>query len=138
MGDPAGLQESRIDLDVGHCSPREPDVQQVELLRQRQAAVVREGQVLASRTLTAQRYAAAMQVRLLRRAGAPSPVDDARTALGLSRDVALTVSQAHVSAIVAARSDLVATLSEQVAEAMAPGLCLRVLAESRTKDASGS
>lgn len=113
-------------------------MQQVELLRQRQAAVVREGQVLASRPLTAQRYAAAMLVRVLRRAGAPSPVDDALAALGLSRDVALTVSQAHVSAIVAARSDLVATLSEQVAEAMAPGLCLRVLAESRTKDASGS
>jgi DNA-binding transcriptional LysR family regulator len=66
-------------------------------------------------------------VAVLRRGGAPSAVDDALAALGLARDVVLTVPQANVSAIIAARSDLVATLSERVAEAMAPGLGMVLL-----------
>jgi len=125
--DPDALRDGRVDLDVGHFRPREPEIEQVELLRQRQVAVVRKGHALAGRPLTARRYASAMHVGVLRRAGAPSPVDDALAALDLRRDLVLKVPQANVSAIIAARSDLVATLSERVAAAMAPGLGLQVL-----------
>lgn len=125
--DPAALRDGRVDLDVGHFRPRDPEVLQHELLRQQQVAVVRRGHALVRGRLTAARYAAAQHVGVLRRPGAPSPVDDALAALGLARDVALSVPQANVSALIAARSDLVATLSERVAEAMAATLGLQVL-----------
>lgn len=125
--DPAALREGRVDLDIGHFRPREPEVQRIELLPQRQVAVVRRGHALSARPLTARRYASALHVAVLRREGAASPVDDALAALGLARDIVLTVPQANVSAIIAARSDLVATLSERVAAAMAATLGLALL-----------
>jgi DNA-binding transcriptional LysR family regulator len=127
LDDPTALREGRVDLDIGYFSPREPEVERVELLRQRQVAVVRRGHQLATRPLTARRYAAAAHVAVQRRRGTPSPVDDALAALGLARDIVLTVPQANVSAIIAARSELVATLSERVAAAMAGGLGLQLL-----------
>ena len=125
--DPAALREGRVDLDIGHFRPREPEVQRIELLPQRQVAVVRRGHALSARPLTARRYASALHVAVLRREGAASPVDDALAALGLARDIVLTVPQANVSAIIAARSDLVATLSERVAAAMSATLGLALL-----------
>lgn len=135
--DPAALREGRVDLDIGHFRPREPEVQRIELLPQRQVAVVRRGHALSARPLTARRYASALHVAVLRREGAASPVDDALAALGLARDIVLTVPQANVSAIIAARSDLVATLSERVAAAMAAtlGLALLPLAFAPAPDA---
>ena len=135
--DPAALREGRVDLDIGHFRPREPEVQRIELLPQRQVAVVRRGHALSARPLTARRYASALHVAVLRREGAASPVDDALAALGLARDIVLTVPQANVSAIIAARSDLVATLSERVAAAMSAtlGLALLPLAFAPAPDA---
>lgn len=135
--DPAALREGRVDLDIGHFRPREPEVQRIELLPQRQVAVVRRGHALSARPLTARRYASALHVAVLRREGAASPVDDALAALDLARDIVLTVPQANVSAIIAARSDLVATLSERVAAAMAAtlGLALLPLAFAPAPDA---
>ena len=135
--DPAALREGRVDLDIGHFRPREPEVQRIELQPQRQVAVVRRGHALSARPLTARRYASALHVAVLRREGAASPVDDALAALGLARDIVLTVPQANVSAIIAARSDLVATLSERVAAAMAAtlGLALLPLAFAPAPDA---
>jgi DNA-binding transcriptional LysR family regulator len=125
--DPDALRDGRVDLDVGHFRPREPEVEQVELLRQRPVAVVRQGHALTRQSLTARRYASALHVGVLRRPGASSPVDDALAALKLKRDVVLQVPQANIAALIAARSDLVATLNERVATAMAPGLGLQVL-----------
>lgn len=134
--DPAALREGRVDLDIGHFRPREPEVQRIELPPQRQVAVVRRGHALSTRPLTARRYASALHVAVLRREGAASPVDDALAARGLARDIVLTVPQANVSAIIAARSDLVATLSERVAAAMSAtlGLALLPLAFAPTPD----
>ncbi|MGE0798250.1 MAG: hypothetical protein AB7O55_08030 [Lautropia sp.] len=84
----------------------------------------RSGRVNPGRPLTARRYAAAVHVDVKRRAGAASPVDATLAALGLRRDVVLTLPQANVAAINAARSDLAATLGERIATAMAAALDL--------------
>lgn len=125
--DPAALREGRVDLDIGHFRPRDPEVQSVELMRQRQVAVVRRGHPLAARAPSARRYAAALHVAVQRRDDSASLVDEALAALGLARQIVLTVPQANVSAIIAARSDLVATLGERIAAAMAPSQGLVVL-----------
>ena len=125
--DPAALREGRVDLDVGHFQPREPEVQHVELLRQRLVAVVRRGHALAARAPSARRYASALHVAVQRRASSAPGVDEALAAQGLARQIVLTVPQANVAALIAARSELVATLGERVAQAMAPSQGLVVL-----------
>ncbi len=127
-GDSAAIREGRVDLDIGHFAPREPEVQVLELLRQKPVAVVRRGHPAAARPLTARRFAAQVHVGVQLRPGARSPVDAALAAQGLARDVVVTVPQANVAALIAARSDLVATLNERVARSMAQSIGLEVLA----------
>ena len=51
----------------------------------------------------------------------------ALAAQGQARQVVLTVPQSNVAALAAARSDLVATLTERMARAVAPAMGLLVL-----------
>lgn len=123
----AALRDGGLDLDIGHFRPREPEVKMLNLLRQRPVALVRQGHPLASRPVTAKRYAGQLHVDVQRRSATPSPVDDALAGLGLARNVVLTVPQSNVAALVASRSELVATLSERTARAVAPAMGLQVL-----------
>jgi DNA-binding transcriptional LysR family regulator len=125
--DAGALRDGRVDLDIGTFRPREPEIEVVDLFPQALIAVVRAGHPFAARPATARRYAAQAHVDVQRRAGAPSAVDDALAALGLARRVVLTVAHASAAPVVASRGDLVATLSERLARAMAPGLGLVVV-----------
>jgi DNA-binding transcriptional LysR family regulator len=125
--DAGALRDGRVDLDIGTFRPRDPEIEVVDLFRQALVAVARAGHPFAARPATARRYAAQAHVDVQRRPGAPSAVDDALAALGLARRVVLTVAHASAAPIVAARGDLVATVSERMAQAMAPGLRLAVV-----------
>jgi DNA-binding transcriptional LysR family regulator len=125
--DAGALRDGRVDLDIGPFRPREPEIEVVDLFPQALIAVVRAGHPFAARPATARRYAAQAHVDVQRRAGAPSAVDDALAALGLARRVVLTVAHASAAPVVAARGDFVATLSERLARAMAPGLGLTLV-----------
>lgn len=122
--DTGALRDGRVDLDIGTFRPRDPEIEVVDLFPQTLIAVARAGHPFASRPATARRYATQAHVDVQRRPGASSPVDDALIALGLVRRVVLTVAHASAAPVVAARSDFVATLSERLARAMAPGLGL--------------
>ncbi|WP_267226244.1 LysR family transcriptional regulator [Dyella silvae] len=125
--DPGALREGRVDLDIGTFRPRDPEIEVVELFPQSMIAVVRAGHPFADRPATARRYVTQAHVDVQRRPGAPSLVDDALAALGLSRRVVVTVANASAAPVIASRSDFVATLSERLARAMAPGLGLVVV-----------
>ena len=125
--DAGALRDGRVDLDIGTFRPRDPEIEVVDLFPQALVAVARAGHPFAARPATARRYAAQAHVDVQRRPGAPSAVDDALAALGLARRVVLTVAHASAAAVVAARGDFVATLSERLARAMAPGLGLVVV-----------
>ena len=125
--DAGALREGRVDLDIGTFRPRDPEVEIVELYPQSLIAVVRAGHPFAARPATARRYAAQAHVDVQRRPGAPSAVDDALAELGMTRRVVLTVANTSAAPVIAARGDLVATLSERLARAMAPGLGLVVV-----------
>ena len=122
--DEGALRDGRVDLDIGTVRPREPEIEVVDLFPQALIAVVRAGHPFAARPATARRYAAQAHVDVQRRAGTPSAVDDALATLGLARRVVLTVAHASAAPVVASRGDLVATLTERLARAMAPGLGL--------------
>jgi DNA-binding transcriptional LysR family regulator len=125
--DPGALRDGRVDLDIGTFRPRDPEIEVIDLFRQGLVAVARAGHLLAARPATARRYAEQAHVDVQRRAGAPSAVDDALAELGLARRVVLTVAHASAAPVVASRGNLVATLSERLARAMAPGLGLVVV-----------
>ncbi len=125
--DAGALRDGRVDLDIGPFRPREPEIEVVDLFPQALIAVVRAGHPFAARPATARRYAAQAHVDVQRRAGSPSVVDDALAGLGLARRVVLTVAHASAAPVVAARTDFVATLSERLARAMAPGLGLALV-----------
>jgi len=123
----SALRDGTIDLDLGHFVPGEPEVQTLELLRRKPVVLVRHGHPLGTRAVTAKRLAAQLHVDVQRRSRAPSPVDVVLADLGLAREIVLTVAQSNVAALVAARSDFVAILSEHLARAMAPSMGLTVL-----------
>ncbi|WP_445143489.1 LysR family transcriptional regulator [Dyella sp. Tek66A03] len=125
--DLGALRDGRIDLDIGTFKPRDPEIEIIDLYPQALIAVVRAGHPFAARPATPRRYVAQTHVDVQRRPGAPSPVDDALAALGLARRVVVTVANASAAPVIAARSDFVATLSERLARAMAPGLGLVVV-----------
>ena len=121
------LREGRVDIDVGNFEPSDPEAHVVDLLAQRQVALVRGGHPLAARPVTAKRYAAHPHVAVQTRSRTAAAVDRALATLGLARRVVVTVAHANVAPIVAARSELVATIGEHTARAMAPTFGLEVL-----------
>lgn len=125
--DAGALREGRVDLDIGTFRPRDPEIEVVDLFPQALIAVVRAGHPFSARPATARRYAAQAHVDVQRRPGAPSVVDDALAELGLVRRVVLTAAHASAAPVIASRGDFVATLSERLARAMAPGLGLVVV-----------
>lgn len=123
----SALRDGTLDLDLGHFIPREPEMHTLHLMQQCPMALVRTGHPLAERPVTAGRLCEHLHVDVQRRPGAAAPLDDALAAQQLKRTVVLTVPQAQVAALVAARSDLVATLNERMARAMAAVMGLQVL-----------
>lgn len=122
--DADALREGRIDLDIGSLRERPAEAQTVELASQRLIGALRAGHPLAKGRPSVKRYAAARHVAITPRQGEVSPVDAALGEAGLSRFVALSVPSAHAALIVAARSDLVASVPERSARAMQAGLGL--------------
>jgi DNA-binding transcriptional LysR family regulator len=125
--DAGALRDGRVDLDIGTFRPRDPEIETTDLFRQALVAVARADHPFAARPATARRYAAQVHVDVQRRPGAPSAIDDALAALGLARRVVLTVAQASAAPFVAARGGLIATVTERMAQAMAPRLGLAVV-----------
>lgn len=125
-GDTRALRDGRVDVDIGRIRIRDPELEVVELGRQVPVGVVRPDHPLARGRRSAKRYAEQRHVVTMDRLHEPSPVDDALAALGLRRFVALTVPIAYAALVVAARSDLVATVSQRLARVLAPNLGLKV------------
>jgi len=122
----SALREGRVDIDVGNFEPSDPEAQVVDLLVQRQVALVHSGHPLAAAPVTARRYVGHAHVAVLTRNRTAAPVDRALMALGLARRIVVTVAHANVAPIVAARSELVATIGDHTARAIAPTFGLKV------------
>ncbi len=125
--DNGSLRDDQVDLDIGWFRPRDPELHVIELLQWAPVALVRRDHALAGQRLTARRYAAHPHVEVQARTPGPSPVDRALTALGLKRKVVMTVDHANVAPLIAARSGLIATVSERMGQAMAPALDMLVM-----------
>ncbi|UGA36967.1 LysR substrate-binding domain-containing protein [Chromobacterium haemolyticum] len=112
-----------MDLDtgvVGHEAG--PELRVRMLFRDRFVGAVRAGHPLATGAIDAARYAAGRHVMVARRGGLLGPVDEALSAQGLSRDVAVTVGGFATALALAGASDLIATVPERHTGRLRAGL----------------
>lgn len=86
------------------------------ILDERFVGVVRRGHALAKRKVTLRAYAAASHVLIAPTGEATGMVDAALTRKGLQRRIATTVNQHALAPRVVAKSDLVLTVAERLAE----------------------
>ena len=111
--DSTPLRDGRVDLETGVIgSTTGPELRAQALFRERFVAVVRQGHALASGKVTAKRYAAGRHVAISRRSTTMGPVDEALSALDLSRDISVTVAGFSEALALARGTDLIATVPE--------------------------
>lgn len=116
--DISALREGRIDLDIGTFHNKDPEIETELLTEQTLVGAVRTGHPLLTGKLSARRYAASRHVGIALRQKESSPVEVALARAGLERFVALTVHSSYGALVVAARSQLVATVPERMARGM--------------------
>lgn len=122
------LREGLLDLDIGVLGEAGPEVRVQALFRDRFIAVVREGHFLLSEPeITAERYAACGHVVTSRHGRIAGPVDEALAAMGLARNVAVTVPSFNTALSVADATDLVALIPASYFEHLRERGCLRAL-----------
>ncbi|MGH6673703.1 MAG: LysR family transcriptional regulator [Xanthobacteraceae bacterium] len=104
------LREGRIDLDIGIIGKSGPEVKIQTLFRDRFIGAVRAGHSLTRGKINPKRFVAYPHVVASRRGRAQGPIDDALVPLGLTRTIALVVPSHTAALLVAAGSDLIASV----------------------------
>ena len=112
--DGAGLRDGSIDLETGLMTRATgPELLGLSLFRDRLVGVVRRGHPLATRRVTAVRYAAGRHIGVSRGGTDRSRIDAALAALGLEREIATSVGGFSTALALARASDLIATVPER-------------------------
>jgi DNA-binding transcriptional LysR family regulator len=112
------LREGLVDLEVGVLGETGPEVRVQALFQDRFIGAVREGHPLVARgEITPERYAACGHVVASRHGRAWGPVDEALSALHLTRKVVAIVPSFPAALAVACASDLVALVTTSFLEA---------------------
>lgn len=124
--DLSALREGRIDLDIGSMHHKDPETETSHLAKQTLVGAVRTGHPLLQSKVTAGRYAAERHVGVTIREMEKSLVDVALAKAGHERFVAIAVHSSHAALVVAARSQLVATVPESMARGMQAFLGLEI------------
>jgi DNA-binding transcriptional LysR family regulator len=108
------LARGHTDLEIGADGPSRPELAAETIGADRMAVIVRAGHPLAVGELTPERLAAADHVTVSRRGRLRGVIDDALAERGLSRRVVASLPTSSAALDLAARSDLVTTVAEQV------------------------
>jgi DNA-binding transcriptional LysR family regulator len=121
--DSGPLRDGLVDLETGVTGKSMgPEIRTLGLFQDRFVAAVRKGHPLTRETLTPQRYANTAHVRVSRRGLERGPVEHSLEQLGLTRDVAVTVGGFGAALVLAAASDLVATVPEHHTRGLSRGM----------------
>src|SRR5580698_8701388 len=112
--DVADLARGHTDVEIGAAGPARPEIAAETIGSDRMTVIVRAGHRLADGELTAERLAAADHVTVSRRGRLRGVIDDALAERGLSRRVVAALPTTAAALDLAARTDLVTTVAEQV------------------------
>ena len=121
--DPAPLRSGLVDLETGIVgAATAPDLRALALFQDRFVGVTSPEHPLGRGRATAARYAARRHIAVSRSGKPGGPVDDALAALGLARDIAVTVASFADALALASRTDLIATVPERHTGTLRDGL----------------
>lgn len=119
----APLREGEVDIETGVIDvTTAPEMRALPLFEDRWVGVAREGHPVLDARVTLKRYAAAEHVQILRRGLHSSEVDEAATAHGAQRRIAVIVSGFAAAIALARDTDLVATVPERHTEGLRHGV----------------
>jgi DNA-binding transcriptional LysR family regulator len=111
--DVRALREGLVDLEIGVLGKSGPEIRIQTLFRDHFICAVREGHpMFGAGEITAERYAECGHVVVSRRGLENGPVDEALSALGLTRTVVAVVPSFRAALSVARASDLVALVTD--------------------------
>jgi DNA-binding transcriptional LysR family regulator len=112
--DVADLARGHTDLEIGATAPSRPEIAAETIGTDRMVAIFRAGHPLADGELTPERLADAAHVTVSRRGRLHGVIDDALAERGLTRRVVASLPTSSAALDLAARTDLVTTVAEQV------------------------
>jgi DNA-binding transcriptional LysR family regulator len=117
------LREGEVDLKTGVIdADSAPELRALALFDDRWVGVVRQGHALTQGPLTADRFASAGHVLVLRRGLHSREIDDAMQAEGLERRIATVVNGFSTALALARETDFVATVPERHTAGLRKGL----------------
>lgn len=112
--DSGPLRDGAVDLETGVVGrAMGPEVRSQALFRDRFVGVVHAGHPMTKGRVTAARYASARHVAVSRRGAETGPLDNALAALGLQREITVTVGGFSTAIALARSSDLIATVPDR-------------------------
>jgi DNA-binding transcriptional LysR family regulator len=124
----ASLREGEVDIETGVIDlTTAPEMRAAPLFDDRWVGVVREGHPLTKGAVTADRYVSAEHVHVLRRGLHSTDIDDAVSAAGLVRPIAMIVDGFSAALHLARETDLVATVPERHTAGLRKGMHAFVL-----------
>ena len=124
----APLREGEVDIETGVIDlTTAPEMRAAPLFEDRWVGVVRNGHALSSGKVTAERYVQAEHVHVLRRGLHSTDIDDAVSAAGLERSVAMIVHGFSAALYLSRETDLVATVPERHTAGLRKGMHAFVL-----------
>jgi DNA-binding transcriptional LysR family regulator len=112
--DVADLARGHTDLEIGASGPSRPEIAAETIGTDHMAVIFRAGHQLADGELTSERLAAASHVTVSRRGRLHGVIDDALAERGLTRRVVASLPTSSAALDLAACTDLVTTVAEQV------------------------
>lgn len=121
----APLRAGEVDLETAVLdAATAPELRAVALFDDRWVAVVREGHPLTGQLASAEAYAGAAHVAVVRRGLLAQGIDEALAGLGLERRVVTGVSGFASAIALARQTDLVATVPERHTEGLRTGVAV--------------
>lgn len=122
---PRELERGEHDLMLGFYDTLPPRHRDERLFEDVFTCIVRRGHPKVRTKLDLKTWLALEHLLVSQRAGSPTSVDRALSRRGMTRKVGARVSHFLLAPIVVARTDMVAAVSERVADVFGPALSLR-------------
>ena len=122
------LRDGEVDVETGVIDlTTAPEMRATPLFDDRWVGVVRDAHPLARGTVTADQYVSAEHVHVLRRGLHSTHIDDAVSAAGMTRPIAMIVHGFSAALHLARETDLVATVPERHTAGLRKGMHAFVL-----------
>jgi DNA-binding transcriptional LysR family regulator len=109
------LRDGRIDLDIGVADSEGPEIKAQALFRERMIGAVRKGHPILRGKVDARRYASYPHISASRRGRPHGPIDTELAAMDLKREVSMVVPSHSAALMIAAGSDMIASIGASLA-----------------------